>query len=95
MKNNRTSKKAKGYISKAMSKSKNLALNTNMKALAKTEEVVTDSLEIVSQWQSVAEKAIKSGLKLSAGQQELVFDILNEIKSDFKEGKKKFNKLVA
>lgn len=95
MKNNKTSKQAKGFITKALSKSKDFALNSNDLALAKTEKIVTNSLEVASQWQKVAEMALKGGLKLSANQQDLVFDILNEVKSDLKEGKKKFSKLVA
>ncbi|MEL6485225.1 MAG: hypothetical protein AAFP96_10315 [Bacteroidota bacterium] len=95
MKNNKTQKKAKGFIEKTVAKVKDFALNANDIALAKTEEIVTDSLEIAAQWQKVGEKAIKGGLKLSANQQDLVFDILNEVKSDLKEGQKKFRKLVA
>ena len=95
MKNNKTAKKAKGFIGKTIAKAKDFALNANDIALAKTEEIVTDSLEIAAQWQKVGEKAIKGGLKLSANQQDLVFDILNEVKSDVKEGQKKFRKLVA
>ena len=95
MKNNKTSKKAKGFITNTLSKSKDFVLNSNELALAKTEKIVTNSLEIASQWQKVAEMAVKGGLKLTSNQQNLVFDILNEVKSDLKEGKKKFSKLVA
>ncbi|MEL6303639.1 MAG: hypothetical protein AAGL29_07500 [Bacteroidota bacterium] len=95
MKNNKTQKKAKGFIKKTMAQAKDFARNANDIALAKTEEFVTESLEIAAQWQKVGEKAIKGGLKLSANQQDLVFDILNEVKSDMKEGQKKFRKLVA
>ncbi|UOY07769.1 hypothetical protein L0P88_04265 [Muricauda sp. SCSIO 64092] len=78
-----------------MAKTKAMALKGNDTALARTEELVTTSLEITAQWQNVADKALKGGLKLAANQQDLVFDILNEVKNDLKIGKKKFNKLVA
>lgn len=85
----------KGIITKAVQKTKEIALNANATALAKTEEFVSTSIEVAEQWQNVTEKALKGGLKLAANQQDLVFDILNEIKADFKEGKKRFSKLVA
>ncbi|MEM9361194.1 MAG: hypothetical protein AAGA43_01110 [Bacteroidota bacterium] len=95
MKKNKSNKKSKGIISSAMAKTKDMALKANETALVKTEEVVTTSLEITAQWQAVADKALKGGLKLAAKQQDLIFDILNEVKGDLKIGRKKFNKLVA
>ena len=92
---NKTDKASEGLLSNVAAKTKKFVLNANDIALNKTEEVVNQSLEIASQWQSVAELAIKGGLKLSANQQALVFDILNEVKADLKEGKKRFGKLVA
>ena len=90
-----TAKKSTGYIRNVVSKAKDFALNANDLALNKTEKVITQSLEATSQWQGVAEKAIKGGLKLASNQQELVFDVLNEVKADLKEGKKRLSKLVA
>ena len=92
---NKTNKETKGLIGNTLDKAKDFARNANDIALDKTEKVVTGSLEIASQWQGVAELAIKGGLKLAANQQNLVFDILNEVKTDLKEGKKRFSKLVA
>lgn len=94
MKENKN-KKSKKFVDNALSKTFKFAFNANDVALAKTEQIVTESLEFTAQWQNVAEAAIKGGLKLSLKQQELVFDILNEVKSDLKEGKKKFGELVA
>lgn len=94
MANNKKEEK-KGFVATTLDNTKKFALNANELALNKTEQVVTDSLEIAAQWQGVAEKAIKGGLKLSSNQQELVFDILNAVKSDLIEGKKKFKTLVA
>jgi len=94
MKDNKK-KNIKAYVGDAMSKTIKFAFNANDLALAKTEQIVTDSIEITSQWQKVAETAIKGGLKLSLNQQDLVFDVLNAAKSDLKEGKKKLTKLVS
>ena len=95
MKNKTNVKNAKGMIFTAIDKTKKMAVDANDFALAKTEEVVTDTLDVTAQWQSVADKALKGGLKLAANQQDLVFDVLNEIKDHVKIGKKKFAKLVA
>ncbi|GEQ86973.1 hypothetical protein ULMS_24810 [Patiriisocius marinistellae] len=88
-------KNAKGMISKAMNTSKTAVTKANDFALNTTEVVVTGSLEATAQWQTVADNAIKGGLKLAKNQQDLVFDVLNEIKSQVKESKKRFSKLVA
>ncbi|MEM0933313.1 MAG: hypothetical protein AAGJ12_12675 [Bacteroidota bacterium] len=95
MKKNKSNKKSKGIVSTAMTRTKDSVLKANETALARTEEFVTTSLEITAQWQTVADKALKGGLKLAAKQQDLIFDILNEVKSDLKISRKKFNKLVA
>lgn len=90
-----TIKKVKGMLSTGVATSKKLASKANVYALNTTERVVTESLEMTSQWQQVADKALKGGLKLAANQQDLVFDILTEIKGNVKKGKKRFSKLVA
>lgn len=92
---NKTNKETKGLIGNMVAKAKDFALTANDKALNKTEEVVTQSLEVASQWQGVAELAIKGGLKLASNQQNLVFDILNEVKADLSEGKKRLTKLAV
>lgn len=95
MKKNSTKKNSKGIFGTTLAKTKEMALNANDFALAKTENVVTTSLEVTAQWQTVADKALKGGFKLAANQQDLVFDLLNEVKDHVKLGRKKFNKLVA
>lgn len=88
-------KNAKGMISNALNSPKKMVTKANDYALNTTETVVTESLEITAQWQQVADKALKGGLKLAANQQDLVFDILTEMKGQAKKGRKKFSKLVA
>jgi len=95
MKNKSTKKESKGLLGTTMDKTKKFLVKTNDLALTKTEEAITTSLEVTAQWQMVADKALKGGLKLAANQQDLVFDLLNEIKDHAVEGKKKFRKLVA
>ncbi len=95
MKNKAKAKNVKGIFFVAVDKTKEMAGKANDFALVKTEEVVTDSLEVATQWQSVADKALKGGLKLAANQQDLIFDVLNEVKNHVKIGRKKFAKLVA
>lgn len=88
-------KNAKGMISKAVDNTKTVALKANDYALNTTEVIVTESIEATAKWQKVADHAIKGGLKLAANQQDLVFDVLNDIKGQFKKSKKRFTKLVA
>ncbi|MGJ8593182.1 MAG: hypothetical protein ACSHXF_11575 [Aquaticitalea sp.] len=85
----------KKMLNKAMDTTKNVAVKANDYALNTTETVVTESLEVAEQWQTVANKAIKDGFKLAAAQQDLVFEALNIAKGQFKLGKKRFTKLIA
>ena len=91
MKTKSTTKNTKGIVSRV----KKILGNANELALSKTEETVTTSIEITAQWQTVAEKALKGGLKLAANQQDLFFDVLTDIKKNAKETRKRFHKLVA
>lgn len=91
----KTNKETKGLFGNVVAKAKDFALNANDRALNSTEKAVNQSLEITAQWQGVAEMAIKVGLKLASNQQNLVFDILNEVKADLREGKKRLNKLAV
>lgn len=64
-------------------------------ALYTTEDVITETITIASQWQKVTDKALKGGVKLLDNQQNLVFDALETYKSHFVKGKKKFSKIFA
>jgi len=64
-------------------------------ALATTEGLVTESVNVAEQWQKVTQKAIDGGLKLAANQQDLMFQTLEAIKGQYVYGKKKINKLFA
>ena len=82
-------------VLKAMETTKETVSKANGYALVATEDVVTETLDVVEQWQTVAQKALKAGLKLSATQQDLVFDTLTGVKGQFKLSRKRFKKLMA
>lgn len=85
----------KRMIKKAAKTTKNAVVTANDFALDTTETIVTEGLTITAQWQTVTEKAIKGSLKIAASNQDLVFDVLTSVKKQYKDGKKKFTKLVA
>ena len=91
----KTNKDTKGLLSSVAGKAKDFAKNANSRALNGTEKAISDSIEITAQWQNVADLAIKGGLKLASKQQNLVFDILEEVKADMKAANKRLSNLVA
>ena len=64
-------------------------------ALNTTEEFVTETITIASQWQNVTSKALKGSVKLLENQQNLVFDALETYKNHFVKGKKRFTQIFA
>ena len=86
---------AKSNLNTAIDNTKNVVKKVNGFALKTTEEVVSESLTAVSQWQGVANKALKGGFKLVANQQDIIFDTLDTFKAQFLQGRKKFHKLFA
>ena len=79
----------------AIDTTKGSVKKVNEFALKTTEEVVTETMTIAEQWQKVSVKAIKEGFKLASTQQDIVFDALDSLKTQFKYGKKKVTKLFA
>ena len=82
-------------VNKAIETVKTTATKANDYALYTTEDIVTETISIASQWQKVTEKALKGGVKLLENQQNLVFDTLEIYKNHFVKGKKRFSKLFA
>jgi hypothetical protein len=72
----------------SVKKANEFALNT-------TEEVVTETISVASEWQQVADKALKGGVKLLDNQQNIVFDTLESYKNHFVSGKKRLGKIFA
>lgn len=58
--------------------------NVNDFMLDNTEDLVNEAIVRGEQWQNVAAKAVKGGLKLAANQQDIMFDTLETIKGQFK-----------
>ena len=95
--------KTKNIDTKKISAKVNTALDTAKKSLNKandyalntTEDVVTETITIASQWQKVTEKALKGGVQLLENQQNLIFDTLETYKAHFVNGSKKFRKVFA
>ncbi len=74
---------------------KSTAKNLNNFAYETTEVVVGEVIEKSAQWQKVADKAIKAGLKLSANQQDLTFKALETMKGQLKGSSKRFMGLFS
>jgi hypothetical protein len=82
-------------VEKALETAKTKASKANNYALNATEEVVTETLTMASQWQKVTEKALKGGVQLLDNQQNLIFDTLETYKKHFVNGTKRFRKVFA
>jgi hypothetical protein len=82
-------------VEKAIKEVKTSASKANNYALHTTEEVVTETITMASQWQKVTEKALKGGVQLLDNQQNLIFDTLETYKKHFLNGKKRFRKVFA
>ena len=85
----------KKMVFKALDKTKKAVKSANGYALNTTEDVVTETIILAEQWQTVANKAIKDSLKLAATQQDIVFDALTGVKKHVMLSKKRFTKLIA
>ncbi|MAD97003.1 MAG: hypothetical protein CMB99_06710 [Flavobacteriaceae bacterium] len=79
----------------AVKEAKNNAIKANDFALNTTEEVVTGTIKVASQWQTVTDKALKGGIKLMDNQQKIVFDALETYKAHFLNGRKRLRKIFA
>ena len=88
-------KKITAKVSNAVDTAKKSLTKANNYALNTTEEVVTETITIASQWQKVTEKALKGGVHLLENQQNLIFDALETYKKHFVKGKKRFSKVFA
>ena len=82
-------------IGKTIETVKTSATKANNYALNATEEIVTETITMASQWQKVTEKALKGGVQLLDNQQNLIFDTLETYKKHFVNGKKRFSKVFA
>lgn len=74
---------------------KKFVKKANDTALDITEDIVEGTLARGPEWQSIAEKSVKGGLKLMAKQQDMVFDSLEIIKGEIVRNRKRFARLFS
>jgi len=74
---------------------KNIVKKANDTALDITEDIVEGTLARGPEWQNIAEKSVKGGLKIMAKQQDIVFDSLEIIKGEFVRNRKRFVRLFS
>lgn len=82
-------------VENAIKTVKTNANKANNYALNATEEVVTETISIATQWQQVTHKALKGGVKLLDNQQNLIFYTLESYKKHFVKGSKRLRKVFA
>lgn len=82
-------------LDQAVQSVKENANKANDFALNTTEEVVTGTINVAAQWQDVANKALKGGIKLMDNQQKIVFDALETYKAHLLNGRKRLRKIFA
>lgn len=87
--------KSNETVSNYTEKFKNTAKDINEFALDTTEEIVDIAIVRGEQWQKVADKAIKGGLKLAENQQDIMFDTLEVIKGQLQGSTKRFRNLFS
>lgn len=82
-------------VSQVIETAKTSVKKANAYALNTTEDVVTETITVASEWQQVVDKALKGGVQLMENQQNLVFDSLEAYKNHFVNGKKRLRKIFA
>ncbi|MEE9373276.1 MAG: hypothetical protein V3V00_09510 [Saprospiraceae bacterium] len=73
-------------ITKVVDKVLGSAKDMNDYMLDNSDEMIKEAIVRGEQWQNVASKAVKGGLKLSANTQVIVFDTLDSLKIQMKDG---------
>ncbi len=69
--------------------------NLNNLALKSTENTIIGAIETATKWHSFTEKKVKNGLQISADKQEIVFDTLENVKSQLSNGITRSKKLFS
>lgn len=59
-----------------------------------SEVLVDEAFETGAQWQGVAEKAIKGGLKLAENQTDVMFKVLESMKKQIKGSRTRFQSII-
>lgn len=71
------------------------AKDVNDFMLENSEALLNEAIVRGEQWQDVAAKAVKGGLKLSANTQDIVFDTLDSLKGQLQDSSKRFKTLIS
>jgi len=74
---------------------KKIVKTANNVALDITEDIVEGTLARGTEWQNVAEKSVKGGLKIVAKQQDMFFDTLDMLKGEYIRNRGRFGKLFS
>ena len=82
-------------VNTVLKTTKTAVTKANEYALKTTEEAFIETISVASEWQQVADKALKGGVKLLANQQNIIFNTLESYKKHFVSGKKKLDKIFA
>jgi hypothetical protein len=81
-------------VTERLNSLKKVVANANDYALETSETMIDGFVANSEKWQKVAEKAIKSGLKVAEKNQNLMFTTLEAVKTQLVDGNKRFKKLV-
>ena len=100
---NKATETAKSYmddikdinVEKGMEQVRETAKNLNTNALKVADGLIESGLSNGKEWQGVAEKAIKGGLKLADKQQDIMFDTLEAVKGQVIKGANRFKGLFS
>lgn len=82
-------------VNKGLEQVKNTAKNLNTNALEVADGLVETTLANSKEWQGVAEKAVKGGLKLAEKQQDIMFDTLEAVKGQMIKSANRFKGLFS
>jgi hypothetical protein len=82
-------------INERLATAKDIVVNSNKYALEATENAIDNVEKNATEWQKLSEKAVNKGFKLASKQQELVFDTLEEVKTQVKTTRNNFKKLFS
>lgn len=82
-------------VKKGFDQMKTTASKINTNSLKAADTLVEDALKNSKEWQGVAEKAIKGGLKLADKNQDIIFDTLETMKGQVMKNANRFRGLFS
>ncbi len=82
-------------FSKVVNRIKGGAKDINDFMLENSDGFVKEAVIMGEQWQNVASKAVKGGLKLASNNQDFVFDTLESLKGQLNEGRTRIKNLFS